>query len=349
MTAPETEGRQRVLTVGRDGAGKRVDSYAAQQIKEYSRSQIARLIKEGHLTVDGRPVKANHKLKAGETIEVIITPPTTTTVEPEDIPLDIIFEDNDLIVINKPPGMVTHPGAGNPTGTLVNALLFHCQTLSPTGGPERAGIVHRLDKGTSGLLVVAKNEVAHSHLANQLQDKTLFREYLAFCWGHLKEPAGSWDLPIGRSVSNPTRMRIDHGAGREALTEYKVIERYELGDKLQLRLKTGRTHQIRVHLAHHNHPVFGDPDYAGREQQIKGIAPELRPTAKKLLKLIDRPALHSARLGFVHPTSGKPREFSVDPPEDMQQLEKALVSSTDNREQSPHSYPPDIAYNYYRE
>ncbi len=349
MTTPETEGRSRTLTVGHDGARKRVDAYVAQQITECSRSQIARLIKDGHLTVDGQTVKVNRKLRPGETIEISIPPPSQTGMEPENIPLDIVFEDNDLIVINKPAGMVTHPGTGNRTGTLVNALLYHCKTLSPTGAPERAGIVHRLDKGTSGLMVVAKNEIAHRLLANQLQDKTLFREYLAFCWGHLKEPEGSWDLPIGRSVSNPTRMRIDHGAGREALTEYKLLERYELCDKLQLRLKTGRTHQIRVHLAHHNHPIFGDPEYAGREQRVRGIAPELRQTAQKLLKLIDRPALHAARLGFVHPTSGKPREFSAAAPEDMQQLEKALAALRNDRKKPPHSFPSDIAYNYYRE
>lgn len=349
MTAPEAEGLSRTLTVGNDGVGKRVDSYAAQQINELSRSQIARLIKDNNLTVDGRPVKANYKLHAGETIEVAFSPAPQPTVDAEDIPLDIVYEDKDLIIINKPAGIVTHPGTGNRTGTVVNALLYYCKTLSPMGAPERAGIVHRLDKGTSGLLVAAKNELTHRHLASQLQDKTLFREYLAFCWGHLKEPEGSWDLPIGRSISNPTRMRIDHGAGREALTEYKLIERYELCDKLRLRLKTGRTHQIRVHLAHHNHPVFGDPEYAGREERVKGIDPELRQTARKLLKIIDRPALHAARLGFVHPTSGKPREFSVNPPEDMQALERALQPSRDDHGKPPTSFPSDIAYNYYRE
>jgi 23S rRNA pseudouridine1911/1915/1917 synthase len=345
MADPETPEPKRTIIVGAEGAGVRVDAYVAQQLEECSRTQIARLIKDGHLSVDGQPVRANRKLREGETVEVVVSPPPPTTVEPENIPLDIVFEDKDIIVINKPAGLVTHPGTGNRTGTLVNALLYHCKTLSTAGGAERAGIVHRLDKGTSGLLVAAKTEIAHRELAGQLQDKTLYREYLAFCWGHLKDSEGSWDLPIGRSVSNPTRMRIDHGAGREALTEYKLLERYDLGDKLQLRLKTGRTHQIRVHLAHHNHPIFGDPEYAGREQRVRGIAPELRLGAQQLLKLIDRPALHAAKLGFVHPTSGKPREFSVDPPEDMQKLEQAMAAMRGPGGKPPQSFPPDIAYN----
>jgi len=348
MAALESTERSRILTVEPDAAGARVDSYIAQRIEECSRSQIARLIKEGHITVDGLQVKANHKLRGGETIKVSLAPAPPTEIQPENIPLDIVYEDTDLIVINKPAGMVTHPGSGNWTGTLVNALLYHCKTLSPLGAPERAGIVHRLDKGTSGLLVAAKTEEAHRALSSQLQDKTLHREYLAFCWGHLAEATGNWNLPIGRSISNPTRMRVDFGAGREALTEYKVLERYNLGDKLQLRLQTGRTHQIRVHLAHYNHPVFGDPEYAGREQRIRGIAPELRRAAHCLLKIIDRPALHAARLGFVHPVSGESLEFSADLPEDMQKLEQALAQ-TDKRNSQPESFPPDVAYNYYRE
>ncbi len=313
------------ITVDNAGAGTRVDTYAAGQLPDCSRSQIARLIKEGHLTVDGVLVRANHKLKPGETIAVKVPPATPTTVEPEDIPLDIIYEDEYLIVVNKAAGMVTHPGTGNRTGTLVNALLYHCKELSRTGSPERAGIVHRLDKGTSGLLVAAKTDAAHRHLANQLQDKTLRRMYLAFAWGHLSEDQGIIDLPIGRSLSNPTKMKIDHAAGRTAVTEYVVLERYDLCDQLQLKLQTGRTHQIRVHLAHQNHPIFGDPDYAGRDQRVRGIAPELRIQSRQLLKLIDRPALHAFKLGFVHPVTGEAVEFTADPPEDIRELERQLA------------------------
>ena len=320
----EPENDHRSLTVDDDSAGLRVDVFAAAQVDGYSRSQIARYIKEEHLTVNSHPVKANYRLRAGDVVEITLQPPPETAVEPEDIPLDVVYEDDDLIVVNKPAGMVCHPGLGNRTGTLVNALLHHCRKPSLPGAPERAGIVHRLDKGTSGLLLAAKNEQAHRALAAQLKDKTVFREDLAFVWGHLKEPLGTWDLPIGRSISDPTRMRVDHGTGREAVTEYKVVERYEICDMLRLRLKTGRTHQIRVHLSHYNHPVFGDPDYSGRESQVKGIAPELRRTARQLLALIDRPALHAARLGFTHPRSQKSLEFAVDPPEDMQTLEQAL-------------------------
>jgi len=315
----------RVLTVDRESAGQRVDIFVAARVDGYSRSQIARHIKEGQLTVDGRQVKANHHVRAGEVVEITIKPLEKTTVEPENIPLDIVHEDDDLIVVNKPAGMVSHPGVGNRTGTLVNALLYHCRTLSPVGAPERAGIVHRLDKGTSGLLIAAKNEQAHQALAAQLKDKTLFREYQAFAWGHLAESSGTWDLPIGRSISNPARMRVDYGSGRKAITEYEVVRSYDICDKLHLRLKTGRTHQIRVHLSHHNHPVFGDPDYSGRESRIKGIAPDLRQTARQLLGLIDRPALHAARLGFTHPRDGKALDFAVEPPADMQKLEQALA------------------------
>ena len=308
-------------------ADTRVDVFVAAHLEDSSRSQVARYIKEGLLTVNGQVVKANYRLRPGEVVEIVLPVQRPTAVEPENIPLDIVFEDDELIVINKPAGMVSHPGTGNRTGTLVNALMHHCAMLSPIGAPERAGIVHRLDKGTSGLLVAAKTESTHRALAAQLQDKTLFREYLAFAWGHVQELAGVWDLPIGRSATDPTRMKIDYGAGRDAVTEYEVVQRYAICDKLRLRLKTGRTHQIRVHLAHFNHPVFGDPDYSGRETRVKGIAPELRLLARRLLALIDRPALHAARLGFTHPRDGKRVEFAVDPPADMQKLEEGLAAT----------------------
>ncbi len=337
------------ITVEKEQAGKRLDIYVAEKVANYSRSQISRYLKEGCLSVNGGDAKARYKVRSGDLIEIDLPTPPPTTVKAENIPLDIVYEDDQVIVINKPAGMVTHPGHGNRTGTLVNALLYHCKELSSTGGPERAGIVHRLDKGTSGLLVAAKTETAHRHLANQLQDKSLFREYIAFAWGHLKESTGVWDLPIGRSISNPTRMRVDHGAGREAQTAYELVVRYDLCDKLRLRLKTGRTHQIRVHLSHFNHPIFGDPDYSGRENRVRGIAPELRPAAKKLLKIINRPALHAARLGFVHPQSGKRLELSAEMPADMQQLETALVDPAGKKDYPPDGFSPDTAYNFLRE
>ena len=280
------------------------------------------------MQVNARPVRASYQVQPGDRIDLDEPEPIPLEVNHEDSPLDILFEDADLLVVNKAAGMTVHPAPGSWTGTLVNALLYHCRGLSPVGAPERAGIVHRLDKGTSGLLIAAKNEPTHRALAAQLKDKSLFREYMAFVWGHLKEPAGTWDLPIGRSISNRKRMRVDHGAGREALTEYEVLQRYEICDKLRLRLKTGRTHQIRVHLSHHNHPVFGDLDYTGRDKRVSGIAPKLRPLARRLLALIDRPALHALRLGFIHPRDGKSLEFVVDPPADMQKLEQALVEGS---------------------
>jgi len=337
----------RHLKVDRESSGQRVDVFVAAQIDGYSRTQIVRSIKEGHLTINGKPGKANHHVRTGDQIRIILPVWRETTVEPENIPLDIVYEDDDLLVINKPAGMVTHPGVGNRTGTLVNALMYHCRNLSEAGGAERAGIVHRLDKGTSGLLVAVKNESAHRMLVNQLKDKTLFREYLAFAWGHQKESSGMWDLPIGRSVTNPLRMCVDYGAGREAQTEYEVLTRYEFCEKLRLRLKTGRTHQIRVHLSHFNHAVFGDPDYSGRDGRVRGIDPELRRFANKLLGLIDRPALHAARLGFAHPRDERPMDFAVDPPEDMQNLERLLEEGSGLNRPPPH--PPDLPYNYMRE
>ena len=321
------QGNTHEFVVDAASTDTRVDVFITAQLEECSRSQIARAIKNDQMTVNGEIVRANYRVRPGDVVAITLPHQQPTTVEPENIPLDIVYEDDDLIVINKPAGMVSHPGTGNWTGTLVNALLYHCRALSLLGGPERAGIVHRLDKGTSGLIVAAKTEQAHRALAAQLQDKTLFREYIALAWGHLKDLTGVWDLPIGRSTTDPTRMKIDYGAGREAVTEYEVVQRYALCDKLQLRLKTGRTHQIRVHLAHFNHPVFGDPDYSGRESQIKGIAPELRLFARRLLELIDHPALHAARLGFVHPRDGRQLEFTVEPPEDMLKLEAALAAA----------------------
>jgi len=341
--------RQHLFNVDDSQVGKRLDVFLAEVLEDYSRSQISKHIKDGRVNVNGTVGKSNYKVRAGDAVAVTFPPVVETTIEPEDIPLDIVHEDDDVIVINKAAGMVTHPGTGNWSGTLVNALLYHSKNLSSVGSPERAGIVHRLDKGTSGLLVTAKTDTAHRHLANQLQDKSLYREYLAFAWGHLKESKGVWDLPIGRSVSNPIRMRVDHGAGREAVTEFERLERYDFCDKLKLRLQTGRTHQIRVHLSHFNHPIFGDPDYSGRENRVRGIDPKLRLYAKKLLAIIDRPALHAARLGFVHPTSKDKMEFTAPLPDDMQNLEEALEASSDRKRRPPNPFSPDIGHNYYRD
>ena len=242
------------------------------------------------------------------------------SVEPENIPLDVVYEDSDLLVINKKAGMVVHPAVGNFSGTLVNALLFHCKDLSGINGVLRPGIVHRLDKNTSGLLVVAKNDLAHLGLAEQIQNRSLLREYVAVAWGHMADEEGTIEAPIGRAMKDRKKMAVTRLKGRESLTQYKVLERYDLCNLLSIRLKTGRTHQIRVHLSYLNHPVLGDPEYGGRQKWIKGIYDRERPFAQKLLSLIERQALHARKLGFVHPRTKDYQEFDSPLPEDMDSL-----------------------------
>lgn len=234
--------------------------------------------------------------------------------------MDVVYEDSDLLVVNKKAGMVVHPAAGNFSHTLVNALLFHCKDLSGINGVLRPGIVHRLDKNTSGLLVVAKNDSAHLSLAEQIKNRTLLREYTAIVWGHMPTEEGIIEAPIGRALKDRKKMAVTRVKGRESLTQYKVLEKYIICDLLSLRLKTGRTHQIRVHLSYLNHPVLGDPEYGGRQKWLKGIFDQERPLAQKLLGLIDRQALHAKKIGFVHPRTKEYQEFDSPLPEDMENV-----------------------------
>jgi 23S rRNA pseudouridine1911/1915/1917 synthase len=298
----------------------RIDLFLSQENLGLSRSFVHKLILDKHVLVDSRSVKPSHKIKGGEQIHIEIPPLEKPSLEPENIPLDVVYEDSDLLVVNKKAGMVVHPAAGNFSHTLVNALLFHCKDLSGINGVLRPGIVHRLDKNTSGLLVVAKNDSAHLSLAEQIKNRTLLREYTAIVWGHMPTEEGIIEAPIGRALKDRKKMAVTRVKGRESLTQYKVLEKYIICDLLSLRLKTGRTHQIRVHLSYLNHPVLGDPEYGGRQKWLKGIFDQERPLAQKLLGLIDRQALHAKKIGFVHPRTKEYQEFDSPLPEDMENV-----------------------------
>ncbi len=308
-----------IITASQD-KGKRLDLFLAGKELNLSRSRIQKLIEEGKITVQDKKVKSHYKIKGDEKIVIEIPPPEKLSLEPQDIPLDIIYEDKDLLVVNKPAGMVVHPAAGNYKNTLVNALMFHCKDLSGINGVLRPGIVHRLDKNTSGLLVVAKNDFAHNNLADQLKDRTLTREYAALCWGNLPKEKGIVETLIGRSGGDRKMMTVVKQKGREAITEYEVLERFTLGDYLKIKLKTGRTHQIRVHFLYLNHPIMGDPEYGGRKKHLGMIKGDLKGLANQALKLIDRQALHAKKIGFVHPRTEKYMEFESELPEDMKDV-----------------------------
>jgi 23S rRNA pseudouridine1911/1915/1917 synthase len=298
----------------------RIDLYLAQTDLGLSRSQLKRLFGEGRIKVNGHKVKVSYKVSGGEAIEIDQPEQRTPTFKPEKIELDIVFEDEHLVVINKPPGLVVHPAPGNETGTLANALLYHFRQLAPGYQGGYPGLVHRLDKNTSGLLVVAKHERAHEPLAQQLQSRELTREYLALVWGSLQPPAGEIDLPIGRSRADRRVMSSRSTRTREAITEYETIERFPFLSYIRVSLRTGRTHQIRTHLKEKGHPVFGDPEYGGRGSRLKGIEARHRVFARELLDQIDRQMLHAARLKFVHPTNGERMQFESKLPEDFRQV-----------------------------
>ena len=308
------------LQAPQEASGKRIDLFLSQQDLSLSRAFVQRLIQEQNLLVAGKAVKPSYRIKGGEEIQIEIPPPKELSLEPEDISLDIVYEDSDLLVVNKRAGMVVHPALGNYSHTLVNALLFHCKDLSGINGVLRPGIVHRLDKNTSGLMVVAKNDTAHLSLSDQIKNRTLLREYLAITWGHMPSEEGSIEAPIGRALKDRKKMAVTRIKGRESVTQYRVLERFDLCELLSIRLKTGRTHQIRVHLSYLNHPVLGDPEYGGRQKWIKGIYDQERPFAQRLLGTIDRQALHAKRLGFVHPRTEEYKEFDSDLPEDIHRV-----------------------------
>ena len=303
----------------------RIDVYLTHQIQNATRSKVRSAIDEGTVLVNGKKVKASHAIAPGEVIEITLPHPPRPEAKSEDIPLDIVFEDDQLLIVNKAAGMVTHPAFGNYTGTLVNALLHHCNSLSTVNTETRPGIVHRLDKDTTGLMVVAKNDVAHHFLAKQFSRRTISREYWAVVWGKFKEPKGTIEASLGRSKKDRKKVTVTAG-GKHAVTDYEVIKEFDFLSLIRLKLRTGRTHQIRVHLAHIGHPVFGDPTYGGRSQTWGGLDGKRALRAQNLLKIIARQALHAKTIGFVHPSTKEPVQFDSDLPDDMQDVLSRLKS-----------------------
>ncbi len=285
------------LNCSAEDKGKRIDKFISDNIAELTRSAVQNIIEAEAVAVDGRTAVKNYKIRGGEEIIVNIPEPQPMDAVPENIPLEIVYEDNDLLVVNKPKGMVVHPAHGNYTGTLVNALLYHCgDSLSGINGVIRPGIVHRIDKNTSGLLIVAKNDAAHIHLAAQIKAHSFTREYEAVACGYFKDSEGTIDAPIGRHKTDRKKMCVTAENSRNAVTHYSVVRQYGGYAHVRLRLETGRTHQIRVHLAYIGHPILGDDVYG---RAYKGL---------------DGQCLHARKIGFIHPTTGKYLEFTSELP-----------------------------------
>ncbi len=324
--------REFTISVPAGKIRERLDVFLTHHVENTTRSKVQHAINEGFVTVDGKIVKPSHKISPGEVISVTIPKPPSPDVVPENIPLEILFEDNYLLVVNKPAGMVTHPAYGNYSGTLVNALLYHCNDrLSTVNDLTRPGIVHRLDKDTSGLMVVAKNDATHAHLAKQFSRRTTEREYWAFVWGRFekKDREGIIEATLGRSKSDRKKFAVS-AIGKSAITEYKVLEEFEYLSLVRLKLRTGRTHQIRVHLHHIGHPVFGDPTYGGRRIAWGGTDKKKKEEVQNLLKIITRQALHAKTIGFMHPATKEFVRFDSDLPQDMMSMRELLKDSIIN-------------------
>lgn len=293
------------LTITVEAGGQRLDAYIAEHT-DFTRSAAQRLIESGAVTVDGEIKKPKFTLKAGSVISITPPPPEPVELAPEDIPIDIVYQDADIAVINKPVGMVVHPAAGNPSGTLVNAIMFHIKDLSGIGGEIRPGIVHRIDKNTSGLLVIAKNDAAHNFLANEMKTHAVSRVYYALVEGNIREDSGTVDAPIARHKTDRKRMAVVQG-GRNAVTHWQVQERFGTRTLLRVELETGRTHQIRVHMAYINHPIVGDDVYGSAKNEL-GFRGQ---------------ALHAAELRLTHPRTGEKMTFHAPLPETFERaLEK---------------------------
>lgn len=290
-------------TIEEENVGKRLDLFVSENEVDMSRSFVQGIIEKQQVKVNGQIKKSNYKLRVGDQVQVELAEPVELQVEAEEIPLDIIYEDSDVIVINKPQDMVVHPAPGNYTGTLVNGLLHHCKDLSGINGVIRPGIVHRIDKDTSGILVVAKNDKSHNSLAMQLKDHSMKRTYYAIVEGIVKEEEGTVRTNIGRHPVERVKMAVVKD-GKEAITNYKVLERFKSNTLVECRLETGRTHQIRVHMAHLHHPLIGDQVYGYKKQKFK----------------LQGQALHAKNLGFIHPTTGEYMEFDSQLPEYFQDI-----------------------------
>ena len=297
-----------ILKVTEENTGERIDKYLSTVIEGKTRSFIQGLIEEKAVTVNGKIIKSNYKVKINDEVVVILPEPIELDVKAENIKLDIVYEDSDVIVVNKPKNMVVHPAPGNYSGTLVNGLLYHCKDLSGINGVIRPGIVHRIDKDTTGILVVAKNDEAHNFLAKQFKDHSIKREYYALVEGRFSKESGTIDKPLGRNKKDRLKMDIVED-GRRAVTHYEVLEQYDKGVSLiKCTLETGRTHQIRVHMASIGHPLVGDQTYGFKKQKFK----------------IEGQALHAKTLGFIHPSTGEYIEFTSDLPEYFEELIRKL-------------------------
>ena len=306
------------LSVPADCEGLRLDIFCARKVENRTRSYFTKLASSGHINVDGKPAKASLIMKKGMSVIIELVSPPPLEAAPEDIPVDIVYEDEKIAVINKSAGMVVHPAAGNYEGTLVNALLFHFgQGSAEKLDDTRLGLVHRLDKDTSGLLVVAKDEQTLVYLQKHLKARDIKRIYFALVWGNMEPDSGTIDLPIGRSERDRKIMQVNPRHGREAKTYYKVMERFKGCDLVRVRLETGRTHQIRVHLSYYGHPVVGDPTYGGRSKYLKRLVKNEVTLFSPLMGYLQRQALHATELSLPHPDDGEERSFKSDLPEDI--------------------------------
>lgn len=283
--------------------GNRIDKYLTEQEEDWTRTQVQKWIKEERVLVNDKVVKANYKLQSGDIIRLVVPPPQELRIEAENIPLNIVYEDADVVVIDKPRGMVVHPAPGHTSGTIVNGLLYHCKDLSGINGILRPGIVHRIDKDTSGLLMVAKNDKAHLALAEQLQEHSVERRYIAIVKGHFPHDKGTIDAPIGRDPQDRKKMKVTFENSKHAVTHFVVLESLKGHSLIECKLETGRTHQIRVHMQYIGHPIVGDPKYGkGETYGINGQA------------------LHAGVLGFIHPRTGEYLRFESPIPEDMERI-----------------------------
>lgn len=291
--------------VDEKASGNRIDKYLSDELSQYSRSFIQKLIKDENVFVNGNSIKSNYKVVTNDTICVDIPELTETEILPQDIPLDILYEDDDIIVVNKPKGMVVHPAAGHYSGTLVNALMYHCKDkLSGINGVLRPGIVHRIDMNTTGVLVVCKNDYSHNFIAEQLAVHSITRRYYAICYNSFKESEGTIDAPIGRNPNDRKKMCVDYKNGRRAVTHYKVLENFGKYSFVECQLETGRTHQIRVHMAKIGHPLLGDDVYCNAKSPYK----------------LEGQTLHAKILGFIHPSTGEYMEFEAPLPEYFEKI-----------------------------
>ncbi|MGY0375202.1 RluA family pseudouridine synthase [Clostridium sp. JNZ J1-5] len=298
---------KREIIVDNEFVNTRLDVFVAKDFQGKSRSYIQKLIEEKYIVVNDNIKKSNYKLRLGDKVTVSLPEVQELVVEPEDIPLDILYEDNDIIVVNKPQGLVVHPAPGNYSGTLVNALLYHCKDLSGINGVARPGIVHRIDKDTSGVLVIAKNDKSHNKLSEQLKEHSMKREYIALVEGVIKQDKGVVDKPLGRNPKDRLKMGIVEG-GKRAVTHYEVLKRFEKYTLIKCILETGRTHQIRVHMAYLGHPLVGDPVYGYKKQKFN-VAGQM---------------LHAKKLGFIHPSTEEYMEFESDIPKYYEEVIRKL-------------------------